>query len=461
MERRPRRHSAKYAPKYHSAPAATMAHCLRTLAGYLTPPQTYELCQTAKAFQVNENGVPRATRALRVSLERSLARVLKARGVSPEAVDFKALVDADGRPGALISGSTMVQCVLGTVWTGDEHRGARRSYQTEPSSEYYRVYEQTLANGRTLTLYYKDKIDVDIFTTAAAAPGVRSRLCGRGLTLSTVQCARDCMYHDLGAELMGKALESRVHHMEGYARTPPSGYVFDEYDSENEDFSLAQATAWASGATRDMKIRNDSMGGCESEGAYVIIEDWNAPEYRIRAAADTDAFTYDRRLDEEKIIDLVVAESSAADARDLLAQFDLDICKASFDGRVFRIPDPHRSFRSETRIDPRRLELMSAFADKLLEKPPSTADGSPPNIYESEETWDAICHVFDTTREGQPKWQEGFVSTDEYLMPKMHHNWFAKLFLRQEKYKSRGIRLLDVPPNFATVEQRIKIEGGK
>jgi len=87
-----------------------MAHCLRTLAGYLTPPQTYELCQTAKAFQVNENGVPRATRALRVSLERSLARVLKARGLSPEAVDFKALVDADGRPGALIAGSTMVQC---------------------------------------------------------------------------------------------------------------------------------------------------------------------------------------------------------------------------------------------------------------------------------------------------------------------------------------------------------------
>merc|ERR1712167_284084 len=77
------------------------------------------------------------------------------------------------------------------------------------------------------------------------------------------------------------------------------------------------------------------------------------------------------RLDDEKIIDLVVAERGVADARDLLAQFDLDICKASFDGRVFRIPDPHRSFRSETRMDPRRLELMSAFADKLLEKPPA------------------------------------------------------------------------------------------
>ena len=96
MERRPRRKRASYAQKYHSAPAGTMAHCSRTLAGFLTPPQTYELCQTAKAFHVKENGVPRATRALRVSLETSLARVLKARGVSPEALDFKALVDTDG-----------------------------------------------------------------------------------------------------------------------------------------------------------------------------------------------------------------------------------------------------------------------------------------------------------------------------------------------------------------------------
>ena len=261
----------------------------------------------------------------------------------------------------------------------------------------------------------------------------------------------------------------RVHHTEGYSLTPEEGYCFDEYDSDDsdrEEFSLADATAWASGATRDMDTRNASFDGLQSEGAYGFIEDWNAPEYRIRAAADTDAFSYDRRLDEEKIIDLVIANASVADARTLLASCDLNISKASWDGRVFRIPDPHRSFRSETRMDPQRLELMCAFADKLLEKPPIRGfrpvfPGRNLLVYGLKETWDTICHVFDTTREGQPKWQEGFVSTDEYLMPKMHHNWFAKLFLRQEKYKSRGIRLLDVPPNFATVEQRIKIEGGK
>ena len=256
----------------------------------------------------------------------------------------------------------------------------------------------------------------------------------------------------------------RVHHTEGYSLTPEEGYCFDEYDSDDsdrEEFSLADATAWASGATRDMDTRNASFDGLQSEGAYGFIEDWNAPEYRIRAAADTDAFSYDRRLDEEKIIDLVIANTNVADARTLLASCDLNISKASWDGRVFRIPDPHRSFQSETRMDPRRLELMSAFADKLLENPPTRIHfDNPRNLYILKETWDAICHVFETPREGQPKWSAEFTyEPSGYLPPpRMHHNWFAKLFLRQEKYKARGIRLLDVPPNFATVVGRIEID---
>ena len=362
-------------------------------------------------------------------------------------------MDTEGRPGALIAGSTMVQCVLGTVWYGAEDRATPRVlsecfWRREPDSEYW---------GREPNVY---KIDVDVFATVASAPAVRSKLCGSGLTLSTLDNDGGHYWtHDNGNGMTGKSLECRVHHTEGYALTPEDGYLFDDWDSEDEGFSLAQATAWARGPGPCEPTKVAANRPSVFEGRYACEdEDWDAPEYRVRAAADTDAFTYDLRLDEEKIIDLVVAERGLADARDLLAQFDLEICKASFDGRVFRIPDPHRSFRGETRMDPRRLELMSAFANKLLEKPPSTADGSPPNIYESEETWDAICHVFDTTREGQPKWQEGFVSTDDYMNPKMHHNWFAKLFLRQEKYKSRGIRLLDVPPNFATVEQRIQID---
>ena len=212
-----------------------------------------------------------------------------------------------------------------------------------------------------------------------------------------------------------------------------------------------------------MKIRNDSMGGCESEGAYVNIEDWNAPEYRIRAAADTDAFSYDFRLDSEKLVDLVFAKSDVADARDLLASFDLDICKSSFDGQVFRIEDPHRAFRRETCLDPRRLELMRAFADKLLEKDPKESD-----TYVALDTWDTICHVLGTPQEGHPKWDLELAARVDGLSlanlgaserePWYHHNWFAKLFIRQEKYRDRGVRLLGVPQNFATVAEKIGVE---
>ncbi len=444
MARRPRRNCAKYAPKYHGSPAGTMAHCLRTLAGFLRPPQTYELCLTAKAFHVKENGVPRATRALRVSLERSLARVLKARGVPAEAVDFKALVDAEGRPGALISGSTMVQCVLGTVWYGDEDRAAPRAL------EYW---------GDEPDAY---KIDVDVFATVASAPAVRSKLCGSGLTLSTLDNdGGDYWAKDNGNGMTGKSLECRVHHTEGYALTPEDGYLFDEWDSEDEAFSLAQATAWARGPGPCEPTRVAANRPSVFEGRYACDDqDWDAPEYRIRAAADTDAFSYDFRLESEKLVDLVVAKSDVADARDLLASFDLDICKTSWDGRVFRIEDPHRAFRSETLLDPRRLELMRAFADKLLEKDPKEND-----TYLPLDTWDTIRQVLGTPQEGHPKWDLEMAARIDGLSlqtidrePWYHHNWFAKLFIRQAKYRERGVRLLDVPQNFATVAERIGVE---
>ena len=449
MARRPRRTCASYAPKYHSAPAATMAHCLRTLAGYLTPPQTYELCQTAKAFHVKENGVPRATRALRVSLERSLARVLKARSISPEAVDFKALVDGEGRPGALIAGSTMVQCVLGTVWYGYEDRASPDSlgqWTDAGSAEARGIY----------------KIDVDVFTTASAAPAVRSQLCGSGLMLSCVGLEGDGGYLDNGNGLTGKALEFQVHHTEGYSLTPEQGYKYDSYDSESEEFSLTQARAWASGATESL-YRHAACMPNEREGMYTYLRDWDAPEYRIRGAAAAAALSYDWRLEGSKLVDLVVARTDVADARDLLASCDLDICKSSFDGKVFRIIDPHRAFRGETGLDPQRSKLMAAFADKLLEKdPPQKNDiGFGENTYTPEATWDAICHVLNTHEEDHPDWDEDFVPSWEtdWTGPQTmyHHNWFAKLFLRQEKYRERGV-LIDAPPNFVTVAERIDVE---
>ena len=106
---------------------------------------------------------------------------------------------------------------------------------------------------------------------------------------------------------------------------------------------------------------------------------------------------------------------------------------------------------------------MAAFADKLLEKdPPKKNDiGFGDNTYTPEATWDAICHVLNTHEEDHPDWDEDFVPSWETdwggPQTMYHHNWFAKLFLRQEKYRERGV-LIDAPPNFATVAERIEVE---
>ena len=133
------------------------------------------------------------------------------------------------------------------------------------------------------------------------------------------------MYHDLGAELMGSPEAACI--IWRACRTPPTATFSTSATLKMRIFSLAQATAWAS-AQRDMQTQHPWALNRKGPTGHSGLD---APEYRIRAAADTDAFTYDRRQ-WAKIIDLV--RSPTWRARDLLAQFDLDIRKASFDGRV-------------------------------------------------------------------------------------------------------------------------------
>ena len=49
-------------------------------------------------------------------------------------------------------------------------------------------------------------------------------------------------------------------------------------------------------------------------------------------------------FERDSVIDLVIAKDGRTDARDLLGSFDLDIVKSSFDGRFFRIEQPHDAF---------------------------------------------------------------------------------------------------------------------
>jgi len=64
-------------------------------------------------------------------------------------------------------------------------------------------------------------------------------------------------------------------------------------------------------------------------------------------------------FEHDSIIDLVIAKDGRMDARDLLGSFDLDIVKSSFDGRFFRIEQPHDAF---DKYDARYVNIPSSLS---------------------------------------------------------------------------------------------------
>ena len=59
-------------------------------------------------------------------------------------------------------------------------------------------------------------------------------------------------------------------------------------------------------------------------------------------------------------IDLIVARTKNSPF-DLLEDFDLTICKASFDGKTFRIPDPHNTFSGRSTMEPNRKKVVESY----------------------------------------------------------------------------------------------------
>ena len=66
----------------------------------------------------------------------------------------------------------------------------------------------------------------------------------------------------------------------------------------------------------------------------------------------------------EAQVDLIVATAGLS-ASDLLEGFDLDICKASFDGKKFHIPNPHLTFAGKTKMESNRRDVVGCW--KLCE----------------------------------------------------------------------------------------------
>ena len=466
------------------------------VAGYSWACNVYCLCLTCSRFHEPVPGTetPIATKMLREALTSGLSRVLLSCGLSLSAISFANLRSAEGVPGALVSGSTMVRAMLGLDWgrhdcpksrhpdgaaDADDHDDDGDDDDDEDDDDDF--------TGRARC---SAPLDVDIFTTAAAAPAVRTQLVSHGHVFTGFGIT----YDDHGSGMLGHLAYSVVHHVEGYTQRPRDGDEAsggggddddggdvdsdDDYDDDGP-FVYQRACAHGEPALVD--------AFCRIKGSRLPSEDGEelepfgfrmSGEHAIRVLPGT-PLPFDWNLRRKTSLDLVVSEAGIDDARRLLDSFDLLLCKASFDGAAFRIPDPHRSLAARSRLEPQRLALMEAFAEFAVAEEHSPRHNRPtagfccPPISDCE--WRAIFATARTRddsggslfaaagvrwtaklpapRRRSPRASDAARAADEEdeafaeeyggggTTTLFYHNFMARLFHRLRKYARRGVRV--------------------
>eukprot|EP00438_Fugacium_kawagutii_P013561 Skav234765 [mRNA] locus=scaffold2396:49006:52599:- [translate_table: standard] len=353
-----------------------------------------------------EAGKVVATWLLREALKSSLQRVLRYHAIREGAVAFGDLKTGpdplDALPGAVLSGSTMVQVALGEVW--------------------------------------KDS-DIDIFCTAAAARAVRSKLVKNGFTLARFHDN----YSDSGSGLMGHLLESKVHHVEGWAPTPQDGEVPKRLEGWAESpraFNFQESCRYGRIASKRFAEFSSNLLPFKCQMGRKRATD-------IRAL-EGDALSYNYQLTDT--LDLVVAQSSCSDARELLKSFDLLICAAYYDGESFHIPHPHMTFQKRSSMDPLRLSMMKAFQTEWKKHHGKVNEGIE-DFHESH--W--FKAIEKSLQDAGIKDSQWITNRDTSFPGRFYWNFFAKLFLRQKKYAQRGIKI-DRPRGFAAISSKIRVD---
>jgi hypothetical protein len=399
---------------------------LVAIASFSPPPAVYSMCLTSACFhQPVENATGRhgdhvllATRLLRASLLSGMSRTLRAhsakeefdadvvqgRGLSLAALQVLHGTTGSSIPGFLISGSIVLQAVLGVDYGSVE---------------------------------YEAGSDIDLFCTSKAAAAVRSMLVGCGYML----CGFPEDYNDLGSGSTAGLLESNVHHVESYCPVNDSAlHYLKDYEEACRNGKALGERGW------------DSF---EQLFNPIAIEQ---TEHHTVECLPGQELPFNHHCIGSKVLDLIVAKATCEDARGLLKSFDITICKCSFDGQIFRIPDPHLTFTEQTRLEPTRMDLMLAVCKvckasmqgkedicrtswgKLCKVARTGAFAKAGVFFEENQRNYAGVHEM-ATFEFYPRedpWE------DQMYMPHIFYlNFFHRLFSRHQKYAKRGIKFVD------------------
>jgi len=389
---------------------------LERIVSFLDPPSVYFLVTSSKALFR-----PHGSRLIKASMTRRLEGVLAdiitsgSRRPPNEAsyrrpftvqdlfpdeerdLDF----DASGRPQVLLSGSAVVQSVLGKTW---------------------------------------EDSDIDIFCTWEAAPMIRRRLIDRcGLICSGVDNDYMQQDRDLAGDIEGTT-RSVIHHVESYSSLPTREEEYPKY------IDWAVDTEYR----RKPFDFDEYLKLTKKWGAKVLEETslWFGIPVVGRPGGSLEGdFLYDFNLRENKFVQLIIGTQQHKDARTLLTTFDLKICKCAFTGRGFIIPAPADTFAGRTVITPARHDIVKQFLKSFAKLVDDVED----DVY--------LIQRLDL-REiliGMSKrsWKGVGLGPYEGDMREFFRRYMfcTRLFQRLEKYDRRGIEITNAP-NHALVVAR-------
>ena len=441
---------------------------LDIICSHLAPPDVFNLATSSKKL-FRPFGAKLLQSSLRRQLDEVMQRVTTAQGprvwVSDQGVimhhprrqftvqdlfpDEERQLDFDssGRPQVILSGSAVVQCALGPEFRGvegkfedDDFKAEDFDAEDDDDSEAVDDSEceddEDEDDSKSEVNHWKDA-DIDIFCTWDAAPMIRRRLFLRcGLICSGV----DNTYMQMGRDLAGDLEESTssvVHHVESYSSRPTEGKTqgthFSVDPAKEVDYASDQYAnklkEWGEDALEMHKGLEGVFGRCVWHGVG------------IPGGALNTEFLYDYELRDLKFVQLIVAKPEVKDARMLLKNFDLEICKCSFNGKGFTIPAPADTFAGRTIITPARRDIIEqfvrAFAKQIHEQIMDGKDFEPlshEDCHEflkgfTNESWEGVGL-------GPYKRQHFF---DRYL-------FCQRLFERLKKYRERGLGITNAPP---------------
>mmetsp|Transcript_11748 Transcript_11748/g.18017 ORF Transcript_11748/g.18017 Transcript_11748/m.18017 type:complete len:350 (-) Transcript_11748:1044-2093(-) len=325
---------------------------------------------------------------------------------------------------------------------------------------------------------WSNRADVDVYCSAKAAPQVRSWLVEQA---NCMFVGLNDTYMDFVCDRLLYVVDTQIHHVESwgsFAKNFQKKCGRSRSEGRESEYRQ-QRNHWGIGA---VKYANNSWMYSSNLGLLGVVP-INDGSHDIKPKPGG-KLPFD--FEGKGGIDLIVAKTGIPTSS-LLDGFDLEICKASFDGKKFHIPDPHLTFAGKTRMEANRRAVVSSYVKHHREPEPedrysmSAMDSSMlasgtiravrrevPNapFYRLLDVAAALPDRYNPNAsiwDGRGTFMNDSVVQAKWAPPIQFHNWCCALIRRLRKYQKRGIDIVDAPTiadDFSINRYNIMSHGG-